>query len=185
MYYKDDRKYTDEAHRDFAVPLIYDPLGWNTYPATTEEDIRYEIDYRGTDDTGRDILIQERLRRGSSAQRFSDFTLRYQRPSGLSEYYKMQDTIRNFSEPYYMVYGVIAEEVLARFVIVDLRQFFSAIDNNIIVVGQRKSYISVISGAQLFSGLGYNKDGSSSFVSFDIRQLSQILPSSILISEGW
>lgn len=191
MYYRDDRSFTDNVHNKIAVPMIYSKLGWHdSYSAPVYEDNNFAVDYHAFDINNREIIIQERFRRSDRANNFTDFTLRYQRPSDrqhFSEFFKMLQTVTTFTQyPYFMVYGVVTyEHKLLRFAVIDLVEFFEAIENHDIIVGARKSIFSKVEDHIFFSGLGFNKDYSSSFVSFDVPLLKEMFPSMIILSEGF
>lgn len=189
MYYKDDRNFTDKVHKEIAVPSIYRKLQWfDIRNSTEEEDNNKAIDYFARDINGNIIAVQERFRRLRQAKNFTDFTLRYQRSNEnqhFSEFYKMFNTAMNVFH-YYMIYGVISDNfILKRFAVLNLNTFYEAIQNKTIVVGENSSIFSKVENNILFAGLGFNKDKSSSFVSFDIKLLKQTVPNIILLSAGF
>lgn len=189
MYYKDDRYFTDQVHDIIAVPIIYSALGWHDIKnATKKEDMNMAIDYFAKDSHDCLVAVQERFRRVTKAYSFSDFTLRYQRPNEqqyLSEFFKMYQTAATFNG-YYMVYGVVTVSMtLLRYAVINLNSFYRAIEDGFIKVGERNSVFSSLDNGILFSGLGFNRDNSSSFVSFDIRMLEQAVPNCVLTSFGY
>lgn len=189
MHYKEDRFFTDKVHHDIAVPLIYKKMQWsNIRQATEYEDNSRAIDYVAEDKDSYTIVVQERFRRSKQAANFTDFTLRYQRFSAqqhFSEFYKMFQTATSILK-YFMIYGVISNNYsLERFAVINLNIFYEAIQHGTIIVGKNNSIFSKVEDNIMFAGLGFNRDKSSSFVSFDINLLKQIIPSAIILSSGF
>ena len=191
MYYNDDRSFTDKVHDEVSVPLIYSRFGWHdSYAADPYEDNNFAVDYHAKDINDTDIIIQERFRRSNVASKFKDFTLRYQRPNErqhYSEIYKIYSTaLKYVSTPFFMVYGTVTASLnLLRFVVVDLHNFVDEVSKGHIIIGTKDNIFSSVENDIFYSGLGYNKDNSSSFVSFDVPLLTSMFPSMILASEGF
>lgn len=199
-HYADDRSYTDHIHDTIVIPKIYPLLGWQAVSIDKElselKDSDYAIDYHAVDSNGSNIVIQERFRRDEAARRYNDFTLRYKRENNpeeieqYSEFFKMKGKINRFSEPYYMLYGVVNQDVsdLDKYVVIDLRRFFEYYNNGNIKIDENTNnkLTSVIgSDGILYAGKGYNKDDSSSFISFDIVQLNSVLSDIIYYQKGF
>lgn len=209
MLYKDDREWTDKAH-ELAVKEIYRKVGWWCIDDIwhkehlNEEDQKAGIDHIGLCkeedswfmDVGyrKNVYIQERFRKADKNS-FNDFTLRYKRDNSKSdnqkdsEYYKLEKVLCDPSNErdYRMCYGTLneKEDGFLKFAILDLNKLYEHIEKGDIVVGENDSYFSKVVGNKMFAGYGENKDGSSSFVSFDIRLLGKVFDDVVLYQEGF
>ena len=198
-HYADDRSYTDTIHDSIIVPKIYPQLGWTPYALDKElaqlQDSDYAIDYHATNTNGELIAIQERFRRGRAAKMYNDFTLRYERENNeeeieqKSEWFKMKGKIKRFKKPYYMLYGVVNDtfDDLYKYAVIDLRVFFDAFRQGKICIDTEinNTIRSKVKDGILYAGCGKNKDDSSSFVTFDIIQLHQVLPEAVIAQQGY
>ena len=194
VYYIDDRKFTDIVHREVALPEIYRPLGLKEADVDKEYlnqiDMDDGIDYIMVDSNGKQFNVQERFRE-FKYHTYSDFTLRYRRD-------KNPDESRHKSEFYkikadYMVYGIINEDKrqvanhkkgisFVKYVVVDLRILFERIESGDIVLDEDIPCSTVIDG-QLHAAIKNNRDGSSSFVVFDVKALPDLFGKDIIISQ--
>ena len=157
------------------------------------QDSEYSIDYHATNKDNNEIVIQERFRRHSQNS-YTDFTLRYERPENeeeieqKSEFFKMKGKMKRFSEPFYMVYGIVNQETtdFLKFAVIDLRAFFKHYKKSEIVIDiNLNNKKSVIKGNVLYAGINTNKDNSSTFVCFDILQLMMLFSDVIVLQEGF
>ena len=83
MTYTSDRNFTDYIHKKLAIPLIYEPFGWEiqniNLAMATNVDLENAVDVFLVDiNTNNIITVQERLRE-IKYRYYSDFTIRYER----------------------------------------------------------------------------------------------------------
>lgn len=207
--YKKDRKFTDFVHKEIATSVIYNKLGWKEKVLDKEIankiDLESGIDYIFINDAAKEIKIQERFR-DQKYKNFNDFTIRYRRDFNKnqnqhqSEFYKLKAD--------YLVYGItntskelLGEVAIAKqyhadkqiytldfikFAIINLKVLYQKIENKQIVI-KEKIKQSKIEDNRLIVPVLHNKDKSSSFIAFDIRQLSNLFSDDriILIQKGF
>ena len=193
--YNDDRSYTDNVHNNLAVKIIYEQMGWKPYNVNNDlavlQDSEYSIDYHAMDKLGNNILIQERFRRPGKTN-FDDFTLRYEREDNpeeieqKSEFFKMKGKLKRFSEPFFMVYGIVNSSMdgFAKYAVLNLRAFFKHYNNKEIVIdpNSRKAFIE---NETLHCGLNRNADNSSSFICVSIPDLLKLFDDVVVYQEGF
>lgn len=197
--YTEDKKFTDMVHSKLAIDLIYNKLGWELINDDDGEyldkiDYKLGIDYVAKLKNGRTVAIQERFRE-EQYKRYSDITLRYRRDINRdehrheSEYFKIQAK--------YIVYGIINKTKLefiknptdskfVKFAVIDLDVLFKKIDSGEIVIG--KSNVNINNqDIKYIAKISYNRDGSSSFVAFDIVELDKLFKDDgiILLQDGY
>ncbi len=195
--YKKDRKFTDLVHKEIATPIIYNKLGWKELHLETELatkiDLESGIDYIFTNNANKEIKIQERFR-DKKYKNFNDFTIRYRRDFNKninqhqSEFYKLKAD--------YLVYGITnttKEKIdinqklnFIKFAIVNLKVLFDKLKNEQIIISEGIKRSKNENG-KLFVPILHNKDKSSSFIAFDIKQLSNLFSTDeiILIQKGF
>lgn len=209
MYYKDDREWTDKAH-ELAVKEIYSKVGWWCIDDLwhknhlDDEDRKAGVDHIGLckeedswfQDVGyrKNVYIQERFRKADK-NNFNDFTLRYRRDNSRSdnqkdsEYYKLEKVLSDPSNErdYRMCYGTLneKEDGFLKFAVLDLNKLYEHIEKGEIVVGRNDKVYSQIKNGKFWTGVGFNKDGSSSFVSFDVKLLGQQFDDVVIYQEGF
>ena len=189
---KKDWAFTDYIHRNLAIPLIYDPLGWKQIKLTEEYAKRIDM-YKGIDyvfeHEGVLKTVQERFR-DIKYKNFNDFTIRYRRDNNKykerhkSEYYKIKAE--------YFTYGISnCHKTKAlnhcsdfiKFALINLKEVYEKINTGYIVIednGKNKSYIK---NGKLICPVKYNKDGSSSFIPLDIPYLVHLWGKKITITQ--
>ena len=195
MGYKNDRTYTNAIHDNIAVNTIYPAMQWQLTSVNHElsemQDSEYAIDYHAIDINNVHIVIQERFRRQSNAN-FNDFTIRYERPNNeeeveqKSEFFKMKAKIKRFSEPFYMIYGILNASLdgFDKWVVIYLRAFFRHYANKKIKIDFTKKF-SQIQDNTLICGWNQNNDDSSSFICINIPQIMQLFDDVVVYQEGF
>lgn len=205
MGYIQDREWTDNVHKEIAIPDIYDHMGWKLIPTQGKfiehdpawYDMHEVIDYCAVDMWGNDILIQERFRKASSCinkytgEPYEDATLRFLReynPNGHvnSEITKLPAAMDNHKDPFYLLYGVISDDgsKVERFTVIDLRVVNQLLSDELILLDGDK-LTEVDERARIHAGINYNRDGSSSFVAIDVLALMTIFPGSVACQYGF
>lgn len=193
--YETDRGFTNAVHRLLAIPKIYNELGWQeaNYSKIESADVNHGIDYMlvGKDLNGTMEVhtVQERFR-DEKYEIYNDFTLRYSRNYNshverrLSEYFKIESE--------YMTYGVINESKnhvesatdFIKYAVIDMKQFSEQVDlGNIYVDINHKKYSEITDDNKIVGGYNVNRDHSSEFVSFDIRQLAMVFGNNIILAQ--
>lgn len=173
--YNSDRDFTDYAHLNLAIPLIYDKLNWTVIDYDENKDINDGIDYLLIDITGKEISIQERFR-DDYYQQYTDATLRFRRdfnpnPARVkSEFYKIKAD--------YLVYGITngskfldkrhALTDFIKLVVLDLKYLQEKYENGKIKIPTSRKRTCWIEDDVLCCPENFNPDGSSSFLPFDI-----------------
>lgn len=197
-FYKDDRSFTNYVHEKLALPIIYKKLGWSQkqIDAALLEyiDINEGVDYVFTGKQGEEIKSQERFR-DEYYKKYNDCTLRFRRDNNpdktrhKSEFYKIKAD--------YLVYGITNGSKfpekrhtltgIIKFVVVDLKVLFNKIENGLIIPKRNIGLNSYKKNNTLIAPIIDNKDGSSSFVAFDVKLLNQLFGSDhiILFQEGY
>ena len=185
--YLTDRAFTDYVHEHFAIPLIYNELGWIPQSLggklAENADVLNGIDYFLVDkSTSKIVTVQERFRE-AKYQNYTDFTIRFER-----EFNKHEE--RKFSEYYkleadFFVYGIIDRykqyvELATGFIkyaVVDLHAINELIESGQIVIDRELDSLrcQIIDG-KMHCPVNYNKDKSSSFFPIDIKLLIRLFP---------
>lgn len=190
--YQKDRIFTDYVHKNLALPLIYDDLGWSE--VQLKQDYAKYIDMMDGIDyvfrKGDHIMsVQERFRE-EQYKSYSDFTIRYRRDDNKvedrheSEYYKMK--------AHFFTYGIInsskselnrASDFL-KFAIIDLKKVYEKLDSKAIYISDNnKNKCEIVNGNRIECPVKYNKDGSSSFFPIDISYLVKLWGKDMLIAQ--
>jgi len=191
--YSYDRPFTNYVHNKIAIPLIYKPLGWKEVEMSLEEkeriDINDSIDYTMVDGNNDIKTIQERFRDNYYNTRFNDVTFRYRRDNNAhfdrrkSEFYKIKAK--------YFLYGVTngskfryEQEVtsFSKYCLFLVKPLIDKIESGEIII-KENIYKSYSQGGKLFIPHNYNKDGSSSFIAFDVPALNRLWPGEIIIQQ--
>ena len=130
--------------------------------------------------------MQERFREAKYSH-YNDFTLRYRRDYNRhdsrkeSEFYKIKAN--------YHVYGIIDTSKnnyqnatnFIKFVVIDLKKIFNLISEKKIIIENRKDIRCIIEKNSLICPVNHNRDGSSSFVPFDILLLHKLFEDELFI----
>lgn len=185
MPYLSDRQFTDLIHSNVALGEIYSQLNWTEKQLDRETaeniDVNDGIDYVFTDPVGNTINVQERFRE-AKYRTYNDVTLRYRRDNNThanrheSEFYKIKAD--------YLTYGTINTDKnsaqqnpqnvsFIKYAIINLRVLFNQIEAGNILL-QYGGNFSQIQNQKLIIPIKYNRDGSSSFVAFDVPQLHEL-----------
>lgn len=192
--YTNDRSFTDFVHTHLAIPKIYTPLGWKEYemnPDTLKRiDMNRGIDYVFTDSAKKKIYIQERFRT-SRYRQYGDATLRYERKHNShpervqSEYYKIKAD--------YLVYGITNGDKTSgdrdqlsdflKWVILDLHFIRDRYKEGKIVIVDSAKKTCWIDDSILKCPENFNPDGSSSFIPFDIKMLTELWAKSPVVAQ--
>lgn len=208
--YKSDRKYTNKNHV-LAEKTIYAKYGIEIFKPSTEfekdfaesSDIYKGIDYIGLiEKTGMPFAIQERTRSADKAA-FNDITVRFERPQSTheerkkSEFYKLEEYLNNNPDiPFLMMYAVRGEDkdfnendvegTFQKYAFVDIRKLYDYIKAGKIVAKEMPGvYSSVMKGGVMYAPIMSNKDPSSTFIPFDMRQLVENFPDVVLEQYGF
>jgi hypothetical protein len=178
--YPADRQFTDTVHRRIAIPKVYQPRGWVEVELSPtlqlELDNQKGIDYVFASGTSR-FSVQERFRE-SKYQSYTDFTIRYQRPSNggaprPSEFFKIQAD--------YFLYGITdgnkhnlaSNNDFIKVALVNFSAIRALFDNAKIVVDVNLSGKTMVcdSSGVIRAPVINNRDNSSSFVPLDVPVL--------------
>ena len=193
-YYRDDRSFTNYVHDELAIPQIYKRMGWLLKDVNKDElellDINHGIDYIAFDQNNKSIKIQERFR-DSFYQNFNDATLRYRReqnsdPSRIkSEFYKIKAD--------YLVYGITNGKKFIdkrhtltdfiKWVIIDINFLKQIYDSGKLEIISTNRITCKIENEKLICPENYNKDGSSSFVPFDVIYLNRLWGDKVILAQ--
>ncbi len=191
--YNHDRPFTNYVHSKVAIPLIYNPLGWNEVSMSDEEKVRIDIndsiDYTMIDSEGNIKTIQERFRDNYYNTKYNDVTFRYRRDNNPhfdrreSEFYKIKAK--------YFLYGITngskfryEQEVtgFSKYCLFFVQPLITKIETGDIII-KENIYKSYTQGGKLFIPHNFNKDGSSSFIAFDVPALEKLWPGEIIIQQ--
>jgi len=191
--YKKDRAFTDFVHKQLALPLIYNSLGWSEVQLRKDYakyiDMLDGIDYvfRKEDMV---MSVQERFR-DEKYKKFTDFTIRYRRDENKnesrheSEYYKMK--------AHYFTYGILNSSKGAinksssflKYAIVDLEKVYEKLDSKaIFIVDNHKNECEIVDGNRIQCPVKYNTDGSSSFFPIDISYLVKLWGNDMIVAQN-
>ncbi len=189
--YSFDRPFTNFVHKNIAVPQIYKALGWEEVNLPAEEkeriDIHDSIDYTMRDKSGNIKTVQERFRDNYYSTKYNDVTFRYRRDNNphadrqQSEFFKIKAE--------FFLYGItngskfnFEKEVsgFSKHCLFLVKPLLQKIESGNIIIKEsiHKSYTQ---GGKLFIPHNFNKDGSSSFIAFDIPSLNRLWPGEIII----
>jgi len=190
--YKNDRAFTDFVHKELALPLIYESLGWQEVQLRKDYakyiDMLDGIDYifRKGDVV---MSVQERFR-DEKYKNFTDFTIRYRRDENInesrhkSEYYKMK--------AHYFTYGILdsskndisKSSSFLKYAIVDLKKVYEKLDSGgIFIVDNNKNICEIVDDNRIECPVKYNADGSSSFFPIDISYLVKIWGNDMVVAQ--
>ncbi len=190
--YNFDQKFSDWVHENLAVEKIYTLLEW--IPQIMDGTISKNVDMNNGVDyffvekkTNKIITTQERFR-DSFYQKYNDFTIRFERESNpnperlKSEFFKIKSD--------FFVYGIINQSKYTyssatdfiKFAVIDLKKLMKKIDDGTIVVDRDlKGLVSVVTDGVMRCPVIYNRDDSSSFVPFNIKQLNDLFKSEKIV----
>jgi hypothetical protein len=178
--YLADRRFTDTVHRRIAIPKVYQPRGWVEVKLDPTLQLQLDnqvgIDYVFASGTNR-FSVQERFRE-LKYQNYTDFTIRYQRPSDgsvprPSEFFKIQAD--------YFLYGITngtksnlkSNTDFIKVALVNFGAIRTLFDNGTVVVDVNLSGKTMVhnSSGVIRVPVINNSDNSSSFVPIDVPTL--------------
>jgi hypothetical protein len=195
--YSFDKEFTDWVHQNLAIEKIYNLLDW--IPQLMDGTISHNVDMNNGVDyffvnkkNHKIVTTQERFR-DSYYQKYNDFTIRYERESNphpdrlKSEFFKIKSD--------YFVYGIINESKyrfriatdFIKFAVIDIKKLMSKIDEGqIIIEKDLKGIYSIVRDNIMVCPVVYNRDDSSSFVTFNISQLTKLFKNDdiVLLQKG-
>ncbi|MEM9830176.1 MAG: hypothetical protein AAF944_06040 [Bacteroidota bacterium] len=194
--YRQDRIFTDFVHRHIALPYIYRPLGWEPvrlgYSEKEELDMQHGIDRVFSQPDGKLVTVQERFRTARYVN-YQDVTFRYRRDQHTnsvqrhSEFYKIQAD--------YLLYGILNKETKvpgqledARFqkvVLMQLAPLWKKLDSGEAIIDETTTGRSRWENGKLIVPVNHNRDGSSSFIAWDIPTIIQQWPSIVFWQRGF
>ncbi|MEO6069206.1 MAG: hypothetical protein ABIN57_05755 [Chitinophagaceae bacterium] len=190
--YLSDREFTDHVHLHHALPKIYSKIGWQLIDVAKDQalhqDLNEGIDYTFKNADGKIITVQERFREKKYAQ-FSDATLRFRRANHPnenrieSEFYKIKAD--------YLVYGVMDGD---KNNIASINGFIKGVILNIpflqekykigeLLIGSTGTVRCQRKGNTMICPEILNKDGSSSFLPFDICMIKSLWTSGAVLHQ--
>ena len=208
--YVSDRSYTNKNH-ELAEKTIYAKYGIEIVRAVTKfekdhaesADLYEAIDYIGLiEKTGLPFAIQERTRSADKAG-FNDVTIRFERPNTFyedrkkSEFFKLDDYLEKYPNiPFLMMYAVRGENkdfnendvegTFQKYAFVDIRKLYDYIKEGKIVVKEMPGkYSSIMEDGVMYAPIIPNKDPSSTFIPFNMRQLVENFPDVVLEQYGF
>ncbi len=176
--YQADRAFSEYIHQHLALPL-YAKVGWRVVSLDEADAQDFDMG-KGIDrvvwDGRRMCTLQERFRERKYAA-YSDFTIRYRRDRSpyagrrLSEFFKLRAD--------YFAYGIAngskrrPESCTAflKFALIDLKALYRHIEAGQIRIVEDGSRTCRMDEGVLICPVQYNRDGSSSFVPFDVPLL--------------
>ena len=189
--YRTDRAFTEYVHRHVALPQVYRPLGWSSFRLSKREteqlDREHGIDRIFYTGEGYLVSVQERFRAGEYAARYNDVTLRYRRDHNRhaerrwSEFFKIQAD--------YLLYGIVAGEKknlasvrsFQKVALLKVPKLFEKLTNGEINIREERSGRSYLNQGKMIVPVNHNRDGSSSFVAFDVALISRTWPGEIVV----
>ena len=189
--YLRDRAFTDQVHKQIALPIIYEQLKWQKVTLDAAKashiDMHKGIDYVFKYE-GKYMTVQERFRE-RKYHNYSDLTIRYRRDGNKyadrheSEYYKMKAA--------YFTYGITncdKSEVnkcsdFLKFAVIDLQKVYEKIDSGDIFIADNKRHRCILAGNKIECPIKYNSDFSSSFFSIEISYLAALWGNEIIIAQ--
>lgn len=174
-----DWAFSTYVHQHFAVPHIYDRMGWRIVERSMEEaremDINHGIDYLLEDIDGQLINVQERFRDNFYGDKYNDATLRFKRANNThperisSEFYKIKAK--------YLVYGICngskSDQTnitgFIKWVVVDIPFLQQKFKDGLLIIGDTRSKYCIQDGNTMICPENFNPDGSSSFIPLDVK----------------
>jgi len=195
--YSFDKEFTDWVHSNLAIDKIYELLDWipQLMDGTILQnvDINNGVDYFFVDKKNHKIITTQERFRDSFYQKYNDFTIRYERennpnPDRLkSEFFKIKSD--------YFVYGIINESKyrykdatdFIKFAVIDIKKLMSKINEGVIIIDKDlRGIFSIVRDDNMICPVVYNRDDSSSFVAFNINQLTHLFNNDkiVLLQKG-
>jgi hypothetical protein len=180
MSYKNDRKFTDDAH---TIALIhYNNIEWveNNPDNIQELDINQGIDYV-FDSNGRKKHVQERFRNDKYSD-FNEITIRYARPNNSHPERRQSEYFKILAD--YITYGYINKnKEFIKFGIFDLNLIKTRINNGDIIInteigvnGKPIQNKCAKDDINLYAGFQLNKDDSSNFICINPKKYLELWP---------
>ena len=189
--YQSDRAYTDFIHQHVALPQVYRPLGWKPFRLSDSEreelDVHHGIDRVFSRTDGALVTIQERFRTARYTN-YQDVTFRYRRDHHAnverrySEFYKIQAD--------YLLYGTLdsdskdpsqlADAAFQKVALIHLPPLWNKLETGEAIIDETASGRCRWEGGKLVIPVNHNRDGSSSFIAWDIPLIAQHWPRQII-----
>ncbi|WKN41039.1 hypothetical protein [Tunicatimonas pelagia] len=182
--YRQDRVFTEFVHQRVALPQVYRPLGWEPFRLGQSEqerlDIQHGIDRVFSQPDGKLVTVQERFRTGYYAN-YQDVTFRYRRD-------QHQDKARRYSEFYkiqadYLLYGILdckekdirqlRQATFQKVVLLQLPLLWEKLDRGEAVIDETQTGHCRWEKGKLIIPVNHNRDGSSSFIAWDIPLIAK------------
>ncbi|MGB3589830.1 MAG: hypothetical protein WBA23_24995 [Tunicatimonas sp.] len=194
--YYQDRTFTDFVHRQIALPQVYLPIGWEPFRLNNDEkeelDIQHGIDRVFSQPDGSLVTVQERFRTGQYAT-YQDITFRYRRD-------QHSDKTRRYSEFYkikadYLLYGILDstekdtkqlhQATFQKVVLLQLAPLWEKLENGEATIDETRAGRCRWQGGKLIIPVNHNRDGSSSFIAWDIPLIAKHWPQVIVWQQGF
>ncbi|MEM9673275.1 MAG: hypothetical protein ACFB15_08945 [Cyclobacteriaceae bacterium] len=189
--YRLDRTFTDFIHQQVALPQVYRPLGWEPFRLSNSEkeelDIHHGIDRVFSQANGTLVTVQERFRIARYAN-YQDVTFRYRRDQHAtterrySEFYKIQAD--------YLLYGIINKDskdpdqiagaAFQKVALIHLPPLWKKLESGEAIIDETASGRCRWEEERLVIPVNHNRDGSSSFIAWDIPLIAQHWPRQII-----
>ena len=189
--YRIDRAFTDFIHRQVALPQVYHPLGWEPFRLSRQEkeelDNRRGIDRVFSQPDGNLVTVQERFRTSRYAN-YQDVTFRYRRDQHTtaerrySEFYKIQAD--------YLLYGILdsdskdpkqlANVAFQKVALIHLPPLWKKLESGEATIDESVSGRCQWKEGALIIPVNHNRDGSSSFIAWDIPLIAHHWPHQII-----
>jgi hypothetical protein len=189
--YNSDRQFTDYVHRQLAIPLVYEPLGWKEClekkHTTQWNDLLTGIDYRFTCNS-KEHAVQERFRE-YKYRHYTDITIRYRSTDALPPNATQPGLHRMQAD--YFLYGITngnkempsSSTTFMRFALLDLSFLYSQITEGRIVLVQNGQSLCTLKRGMIECPLRLNADGSPGFFSIDMTFLIRLWKNEIIIAK--
>ncbi|MEQ9441224.1 MAG: hypothetical protein RIG62_19430 [Cyclobacteriaceae bacterium] len=191
--YQQDRAFTDYVHQHIALPQVYQPLGWEPFHLSKQEkaqlDIHHGIDRVFHTPEGTLVTVQERFRTAAYAT-YQDVTFRYRRDQHAdvqrrySEFYKIQAD--------YLLYGITDSHSkntatrlsgFVKVVLLQLAPLWKKLQTKEAVIDETKTGRCYWLNQQLVVPVNHNRDGSSSFIAWDVPLIARHWPHEIIVHQ--
>jgi len=190
MGYQQDRAFTDYIHKNVAIPRLYSQIGWQELQVQKDQlngfDVQNGIDYMFIDQARDVYTVQERFRE-SKYSNYNDFTIRYRRDGNYhsdrveSEYYKIK--------AHFFTYGITNGSKnspntctdFLKVAIINLDRIYELITDGKIVIKDNGEKTCYTLNTTFVCPVCYNRDGSSSFVPFDIPLLCELFGRDVIL----
>ena len=194
--YRQDRTFTDFVHQQIALPNVYQPLGWEpvrlSHAEKEELDMQHGIDRVFSQSDGKLVTVQERFRIARYAN-YQDVTFRYRRD-------QHQNSAQRYSEFYkikanYLLYGILDKDTkvleqlegatFQKIALLRLDLLWQKLATGEAVIDETTTGRSQWKDGKMIIPVNHNRDGSSSFIAWDIPTIVRQWPSIVLWQQGF